>query len=43
MYVLFTTGVGPWLAVGSMTGRTPVAVANAIVLRVAGTALVMKA
>jgi MtN3 and saliva related transmembrane protein len=42
MYVLFTLGVGLWLAYGLLIGSAPVAVANSIALVLAGTVLVMK-
>lgn len=42
MYVLFTFGVGLWLAYGVLIGSAPVAIANAIALVLAGTVLVMK-
>jgi len=42
MYILFTFGVGLWLAYGVLIGSAPVAIANAIALVLAGTVLVMK-
>lgn len=42
MYVLFTVGVALWFVYGLILGSLPVAGANAVVLLLAGSVLVMK-
>ena len=42
MYILFTTGVGLWLAYGILLGSLPIIIANSVTLLLAGVVLVMK-
>lgn len=42
MYLVFTTGVGFWLAYGVVLGAWPIIVANCITLFLTGTVLVLK-
>jgi len=43
MYALFTAGVALWLAYGVIREETPIILANAVVLGLAGTVLLLKA
>ena len=42
MYILFTCGVGLWLAYGLLLGAWPIIAANTATLLLAGTVLVLK-
>ena len=42
MYLVFTTGVGFWLAYGLVLGAWPIVVANSVTLMLTGTVLVLK-
>ncbi len=42
MYLVFTTGVGFWLAYGLVLGAWPIIVANLVTLMLTGTVLVLK-
>jgi MtN3 and saliva related transmembrane protein len=42
MYLVFTTGVGFWLAYGLILGAWPIIVANAVTLALTGTVLALK-
>ena len=42
MYLIFTTGVAPWLVYGVMLGSWPIIVGNAITVVLAGIVLAMK-
>jgi len=42
MYLVFTTGVGFWLAYGVVLGAWPIIVANCITLFLTGTVLALK-
>ena len=42
MYLVFTTGVGFWLAYGLVLGAWPIIAANAVTLALTGTVLVLK-
>ena len=42
MYLVFTTGVGFWLAYGLVLGAWPIIVANLVTLILTGTVLVLK-
>ena len=42
MYLVFTTGVGFWLAYGLVLGAWPIVVANSVTLALAGTVLALK-
>lgn len=42
MYLVFTTGVGFWLAYGLLLGAWPIIVANAVTLALTGTVLALK-
>ena len=42
MYLVFTTGVGFWLAYGLVLGAWPIVVANSVTLMLTGTVLALK-
>jgi len=42
MYLVFTAGVGFWLAYGLMLGAWPIIVANSVTLALTGTVLALK-
>lgn len=42
MYLVFTTGVGFWLAYGVVLGAWPIIVANTVTLLLTGTVLALK-
>ena len=42
MYLVFTTGVGFWLAYGLALGAWPIVVANSVTLMLTGTVLALK-
>jgi MtN3 and saliva related transmembrane protein len=42
MYLVFTTGVGFWLAYGLVLGAWPIIVANSVTLMLTGTVLTLK-
>ena len=42
MYLVFTTGVGFWLAYGLMLGAWPIIVTNVVTLVLTGTVLALK-
>jgi MtN3 and saliva related transmembrane protein len=42
MYLVFTTGVGFWLAYGLVLSAWPIVVANSVTLMLTGTVLVLK-
>lgn len=42
MYLVFTTGVGFWLAYGLMLGAWPIILANTVTLALTGTVLALK-
>lgn len=42
MYLVFTTGVGFWLAYGLVLGAWPIVVANSVTLILTGTVLALK-
>jgi len=42
MYLVFTAGVGFWLAYGIVLGAWPIIVANVVTLTLTGTVLVLK-
>lgn len=42
MYLVFTTGVGFWLAYGVVLDAWPIIVANSVTLALTGTVLVLK-
>jgi MtN3 and saliva related transmembrane protein len=42
MYLVFTAGVGFWVAYGLVLGAWPIILANAVTLALAGTVLVLK-
>jgi MtN3 and saliva related transmembrane protein len=42
MYLVFTTGVGFWLAYGLVLGAWPIVVANLVTLMLTGTVLALK-
>ena len=42
MYLVFTTGVGFWLAYGLVLGAWPIIVANSVTLMLTGTVLALK-